>query len=377
LKQTQGVPWVNTIATDQAGNALYADIQVIPHVTEDQAISCGTALGKSIFPHTGLSILDGSKSSCNWGSDPGAIEPGLFAPWRLPLQQRRDYEVNANNSAWLANANAPITGYPRIVGDIGTERSPRTREAVITAAAGGYTSDSLARTLFADRSRLAVLAAADTAKMCAAFPGGMAPSSAGPVPVGPACSALANWDHTYTLGSRGSLLFERFALALPRGNIWKVPFDAKNPVTTPNTLDIANPVVQKTFGDTLAAFRAGGIPVDAPLGDFQAVTRRGERIPIHGAPSGVGILNVVTPVWDPAKGNVEIVHGSSYIQVVGFTGSRCPDTSTLLTYSQSENPKSPYFDDQTKLFSRSQWVKERFCEADILHSPALRIVVLH
>ena len=45
-------------------------------------------------------------------------------------------------------------------------------------------------------------------------------------------------------------------------------------------------------------------------------------------------------------------------------------------YSQSENPESPYFSDQTKLFSRGEWVKERFCEPDILRSPALRIVVL-
>ena len=62
--------------------------------------------------------------------------------------------------------------------------------------------------------------------------------------------------------------------------------------------------------------------------------------------------------------------------MVGFRGSACPDASTLLTYSQSENPESPYFSDQTKLFSRSEWVKERFCEADILRSPELRVVVL-
>ena len=84
----------------------------------------------------------------------------------------------------------------------------------------------------------------------------------------------------------------------------------------------------------------------------------------------------MTPQWDPARGNTEVVHGSSYIQVVGFRGSACPDSSTLLTYSQSANPKSPYFSDQTKLYSRGEWVKERFCEADILRSPALRVVVL-
>lgn len=376
LSRTQGVPWVNTIATDRAGNALYADIQVVPHVTDELAKTCSTPLGQGTFEQVGLAILDGSRSACRWGSDPGALEPGIFAPSRLPQQQRRDYELNANDSAWLANARAPITGYPHIVGDIGTERSPRTREALLTAEKGGFTTDSMKKMLFADHSLFADLTAADLAKLCASFPGGQAPSSAGPVPVGPACRALASWDHTYTLDTRGSLLFQRFAARLGPVDRFSVPFDPKAPLTTPNTLNAANPDVQKAFGDALAELRAAGLPPDARLRDGQAVTRNGERIPIHGAQGFLGVLNVMTTEWDPARGNVEVEHGSSYIQVVGFHGRACPDSSTLLTYSQSANPRSPYFSDQTKLYSRGEWVKERFCEADILRSPALRVVVL-
>ncbi|WP_439382283.1 penicillin acylase family protein [Amycolatopsis lexingtonensis] len=376
LSRTQGVPWVNTIATDRAGNALYADIQVVPHVTDEQAKVCSTPLGQGTFQQVGLAILDGSKSSCQWGSDPDALEPGIFAPSRLPQQQRRDYELNANDSAWLANAKAPITGYPHIVGDIGTERSPRTREALLTAEKGGFTTESMKQMLFADHSLFADLTAADLAKLCASFPGGQAPSSTGPVPVGPACTALAEWDHTYTLDTRGSLLFQRFAARLGNVDRFTVPFDLKAPLTTPNTLNVGNAEVQKAFGDALVELRTAGLPPDAKLRDGQAVTRNGERIPIHGGQGFLGVLNVMTTEWDPARGNVEVAHGSSYLQVVGFSGHACPDSSTLLTYSQSSNPKSPYFSDQTKLYSRGEWVKERFCEADILRSPALRTVVL-
>jgi acyl-homoserine-lactone acylase len=377
LSRTQGVPWVNTIATDRAGNALYSDVQVVPHVTDEQAKACSTPLGQQTFPAEGLAILDGSRSACNWGSDPGAIEPGIFAPARLPQQQSRDYELNTNDSAWLANARTPITGYPRIAGDIGTERSPRTREALLTAEKGEFTTDSMKKMLFADHSLLADLTAADLAKLCASFPGGQAPSSAGPVPVGPACAALKSWDHTYTLDTRGSLLFLRFANRL--GGVparFSVPFDPKAPLTTPNTLNTADAGVRKAFGDALTDLRTAGLPVDARLRDGSAVTRNGERIPIHGGPGQLGVLNVMTPRWDPSRGIVDIQHGSSYIQVVGFRGRACPDSSTVLTYSQSANPKSPYFSDQTKLYSRGEWVKERFCEADILRSPALRVVVL-
>jgi acyl-homoserine-lactone acylase len=379
LSDTLGVPWVNTIATDRAGNALYTDIQAVPNVTDALADRCGTPLGRMVFPSSGLSILDGSRSDCGWGSDPDAIEPGLFGASKLPLSQRRDYALNANDSAWLANARAPITGYPRIVGSIGTVRSARTREALISVEEGlqgnGFTTTSMKELLFADRSRMAELAAADTAKMCAAFPAGQAPSDKGPVDVAAACAALQSWDQRYSLGSRGSLLFQRFVLKLP-GNPWVVPFDMANPLTTPNTLNTASAPVQTAFGNAAAELRDGGIPLDAKLADYQTVTRNGERIPVHGGPHLLGVLDVLTPVWNATGGNVEVVHGSSFVQVVGFGRTGCPDASTLLTYSQSADPTSSYFADQTRLFTRGEWVQSRFCEADILKSPALRVVHL-
>lgn len=48
-----------------------------------------------------------------------------------------------------------------------------------------------------------------------------------------------------------------------------------------------------------------------------------------------------------------------------------PRTSTLLTYSETCNPGSPYHTDRTALFSRSAWVTERFTEAEIHADPEL------
>ncbi len=39
---------------------------------------------------------------------------------------------------------------------------------------------------------------------------------------------------------------------------------------------------------------------------------------------------------------------------------------TILTYSLSDNSRSPFFADQTKMFSKKQWVTERFCTSDVL-----------
>ena len=103
--------------------------------------------------------------------------------------------------------------------------------------------------------------------------------------------------------------------------------------------------------------------------------RNGKRIAVPGGTESLGVWNKVEPVWDPANGGyTEVTTGSSYIQAVGWNGSRCPVARTLLTYSQSSNPDSPHFSDQTRLFSTEKWVSSRFCEKDILSSPSLRVV---
>jgi acyl-homoserine-lactone acylase len=180
-----------------------------------------------------------------------------------------------------------------------------------------------------------------------------------------------------TVDSRGGLLFERFWLRADRlPDLWLVRFEPAEPVATPRALNTANPAVAVALGDAIAELRAAGIPPDAPLREHRYVVRGGTRIPVHGGIGQQGVLNMNVPVWDPAAGAVEVVHGSSHIQVVSFGAGRCPDAATLLTYSQSSDPTSPHHADQTALFSASGWVRSRFCEEDILASPRLRVVRL-
>ncbi|MGW5532511.1 penicillin acylase family protein, partial [Streptomyces xanthochromogenes] len=49
LETTEGVPFFNTIASDRKGNALYADIQATPNITDEHARSCLTATGQLLF----------------------------------------------------------------------------------------------------------------------------------------------------------------------------------------------------------------------------------------------------------------------------------------------------------------------------------------
>ncbi|WP_338932859.1 penicillin acylase family protein [Streptomyces netropsis] len=384
LRRTQGLPWVNTIAADSRGHSLYTQSQVLPRVTDALAERCSTPLGRQTFPASGLAVLDGSRRDCALGDDPDALQPGTFGPAAMPTLVDAPYAENSNDSPWLANADRPLTGYPRIFGDVGTARSLRTRGGIEDVAAmakrGKLKVADLERQQFANRAPAGDLAATDVAKACAALPGGKATGSNGKaVDVSAACDALAGWDRTVKTGSRGALLFDRFWRALldtvPEERLWRVPFSAAAPVTTPNTLNTADPGFAKALADAVGELRAAGIALDAPLGEHQFVVRNGKRIPVSGGTDALGIWNMIEARWDaPRGGYTEVGHGSSYIQAVGFDGSGCPVARTLLTYGQSSNPLSPHYSDQTELFSAGRMVKSRFCEKDILASPKLEVV---
>ncbi|MFC7220214.1 penicillin acylase family protein [Streptomyces polyrhachis] len=388
LRRTQGLPWVNTVAADRAGRTLFTQSQVLPRITEELAARCSTPLGRAVYPASGLAILDGSRTDCAPGSDPDAVQPGIFGPSRMPTLVDAPYAVNSNDSAWLANPRQPLTGYERVFGDQGTQRSMRTRGGLEDVAAlaerGGLTVADLQHQQFTtgNRAHAGHLAARDLAAACAALPGGMATAGDGsPVDVSGACPVLRDWDRTMLTGSRGALLFDRFwrrAAPLGAAQLWKTPFDPADPVRTPHTLNTASPGVLRALADAVAELGAAGIALDSPLGEHQFVVRNGTRIPVPGGTESLGVWNKVEPRWNPAEGGYpEVTTGSSYIQAVGWDATQCPVARTLLTYSQSANPNSPYYSDQTEKFSQGRWVTPPFCERDIRHAPGLRVVRVH
>ncbi|MFD3945123.1 penicillin acylase family protein [Streptomyces sp. NPDC058579] len=397
LESTQGVPFFNTVASDRKGNVLYADIQATPNITDAHAQSCLTETGKLLFNQTlrlptvpPVSIFDGKRSACDWPDDPNAVAPGLLDPKKQPRLIRTDFVGNANDSPWLANPEQPLT-FPRVMGDSAAPRSLRTQELILTAQkringtdglpGKGFTPETMGQLLFADNSRAADLALNATVSMCQNVPFGLVLVDGNLVNVSQACPILAAWkSHDYASDSRGSWLFATYWSFLLGGQgieklPWRVPFDPKDPVHTPNSLDSGSSAVRDALARAVLALRKAGIPLNAPLSDIQKVTRGGEQIPIHGASGPLGVLNVITPGL--VDGKFDIVHGSSFIQQVRFTADGPPQALSVMAYSQSADPNSPHHTDQTKLFSAGKWVTERFTEEQIAASPELRIKVLN
>jgi acyl-homoserine-lactone acylase len=350
---------------DSGGEAMFGDMGMMPNVSKALGDTCAASdFAKKQWQDTRVPVLDGSRAECDWANDPGATAKGVFGPARTPHLFRTDYVSQSNDSHWLTNPKAPLTGFSPIFGDEATARSIRTRlgiDIIDDRVAGkdglaGKRFDlaTLQGALFSNRHLGAELVRDDLVTEC---------KKRKSAKLVPACAALEAWDLKVDLDSRGAHLFHLFA---ENGGLkFKVPFNAADPVNTPNTLDVANPIVMEALEKAVDKLNELKIPLDARLGDVQRETRNGERIPIHGGAGPEGVFNVITVEnLEPELGWTSIRHGSSWIMTVEFTPEG-PKSQGVLTYSQSINPNSPFYSDQTKLYSKKGWDDLRFTEAAV------------
>lgn len=110
---------------------------------------------------------------------------------------------------------------------------------------------------------------------------------------------------------------------------------------------------------------ADGEHVEAALGDIQRARRNGDSIPIHGG-SEHGIFNYINSPYSASGGGYpDTIYGSSFVITATFDGIGQPRAESILTYSLSTDPTSPWFGDQTWLYSAKQWVPMHMTQADV------------
>ncbi|MBG9389011.1 penicillin acylase family protein [Caenimonas aquaedulcis] len=365
----QGIPWVNTIAADRAGNAMYADLSVVPDVSADMLKRCAPSpQAAALFNAAGLPVLNGSRSDCAWNRDSAAAMPGIAPDARMPVLVTPDWVQNSNDSFWLSNPS--IAAYPAVspmVGLVGTVQRLRTRSALMEIPARLSGTDGLPgnkmgvnevrSVLFRDRNLAGMLVMDDLLAACRSSDASLnAQQREG-------CAVLAKWDRTSNAASAGAPLFREFwrkAKDLP--NVWRVPFDPANPVTTPAGLKMSDATVSaavlKALDEAVGIVKAAGYPADVTLGQAQYRDVRGTRVAIHGGDEFEGVLNKVESQGQATltAGGYRINYGSSYIQAVTFD-ARGPVAYGLLTYGQGSSADSPHAYDQLPLFSKKEWVR--------------------
>lgn len=372
-----GNPWNNTIAADAEGRTVFMSATPTPHLTQAQMDACRPDQADA-FAGAPAPVLRGDTARCQWLSDPSAPQPGIIAGPSLPLLERRDYVQNSNDSAWLTNPAAPLTGFPPVASVPGTAQGLRTRQGLewleqsLQRQNGKPTRrialDQLQDMVLDNRVHLAGLVLDDLLALC---PGGAQAGGSPSAALVQACAALAAWDRTAGLGAGiGYGYLEAFALDFlaAEPEVWRVPFDPSDPVHTPRGLRVELPhvaaQVRAALEKAVASVAASGWKPGQRWGDIQGVTRGTRRIPVPGGDEALGIYNMVLSRSTEGQGRREVLFGTSYLQAVGFTAEG-PRARALLAYSQSTNPDSPHYADQTERFSKRDWVELPFTRAQI------------
>ena len=186
-----------------------------------------------------------------------------------------------------------------------------------------------------------------------------------------ACAVLAYWDRQQTTESRGAHIFsEFFSETKQLAAYYAVPFDNADPVHTPRGLTTSDTAPREAI---LAALHVAvdriteaGIALDAKWGDVQFEMSNGEKIGIPGGNGRAGMFSVISARFNADNGGyTPIVAGNSYIQSVTWNEDGSPNARAILTYSQSPEPDSPFYADQTKIYSQSEWIEMPFTDEQI------------
>ena len=361
LADHQGAAFVNTIAADKAGGALYADMSAIPNVSVELIARC--AVDQSAGAR--ITTLNGSDPSCDWQVDSSAAAPGLMPPSQQPSLITTTYAGNSNDSYWLSNPAMRLEGYSPIIGDENAQRTLRTRSGLkfveeILAAGEKFDQATVENLLFSHRHYGAELFLDEVLEVCS-----------DDATLAEACAILAYWDRKQTIESRGAHVFnEFFSETKQLSAYYAVPFDNADPVHTPRGLTINDAATREAI---LAALHvvvdriiAAGIALDARWGDVQFEIRNGEKIGIPGGDGRAGMFSVISARFDGDNGGyTPIVSGNSYIQSVTWNEDGSPNARAILTYSQSPEPDSPFYADQTKIYSQSEWIDMPFTDEQI------------
>jgi len=387
--RTLGIPWVNTIAADRHGDALYADITATPNVSAEKLKACApSAPAAALGGLARIYVLDGSRSTCDWDVAAGAVAPGVMPGDAMPSMIRTDYVANSNDSFWLANPRAPLPAFSPLIGPTAVVQNLRTRSGIVEierrqASADGlegktFDVEKVKTMLFWNRNLAADLYLDDALKACVANP--TATTAAGKtVDLAPACAILAKWDRRMDNDSVGAMLFVEFWRQAERNpTLFATPFDPADPVNTPRGLkidaDSAAKLAQALAG-AVELMERQKLALDAPYGSVHFAVRGERKIPVHGGEGQAGVLNAQQSRFVPSAGGYVPYHGSSYIQVVTFD-DRGPVADAVLSYSQSIDPDSPHYADQTELYSKKGWHRLPFHKSDIAAEtlgPALRL----
>ncbi len=369
-ERRRGIPFFNTIAADRKGTALYADVGRYSNVPTSLIEAClPPGLATITFQQARLITLDGTRSDCT--------PAGSLPASEMPRIARRDYVLNSNDSYWLANPQAPITGITPLIGLERTAQGTRTRSGnlmvrEVLGSGGRFTLGALQSLFQNDRNHLAELVSDPLADLCTSNPS-VTIADGRTVDISEACPILRSFDNTGNLDSPGAWLFAAYQRRAPGGlSFWSDSFDPANPLTTPNQLNVANPDQLRALGAAVQELRDNGVALGSGMRGVQVATRGSRRISIHGCGNCFQNINSSNGSASANAPYGEVIQGSSMVLATELR-KRSPIARGILTFSQATDPTSPWFANMTRLFSEKKWVKLPFTPEQVRKAKRTRV----
>ena len=363
IEQLQGIPWVNTLAVDAAGKALYLNQSVVPFVDQQLLSACSNPAAQGP-----LVVLDGSRSACQWKVDAQAAQPGIFPARMLPSLERSDFVQNSNDPAWMANPAQPLTGFSPLISRSDQPLGMRGRFALERLQGNAKLGvDDLQRMVLDDDVYLASLMLPDLLQWC----------KGAEAEVQAVCASLAAWNGKADVDSGVGLVhFQNMVEAMARHpQSWRVAFDPADPQHTPRGLAVEQAAVRKLLREaalgSLQQVAKAGVEEGSRWGQIQQAA---DGTPVPGGPQQLGVYNAMFSV-PHGPGKRLVVSGTSYLQLVSFTEDG-PQARGLLAFSQSSEAGSAHFSDQTQAFAAKQLAAIPFTEAQIKADPEYRQYVI-
>jgi acyl-homoserine-lactone acylase len=335
----QQLPMFNVGYADRAGNIFYLFNGRIP-------------IRPKGFTWSG--IVPGGRSDTEWF----ALHPLSELP--QTLNPATGYLQNGNDAPWYANlAEAiPKSAFPDYFapdalgarGQIGLQR---------LSSAGKLTLEDVkaakydARQMTADRVKADLVA--------------LAGQSGGDPALAEAAALLKAWDNQVTRTSRGSVLFARWweLYTMSAKPVYRQPWAAAALLTTPSGLGDANAALT-ALQTAITSVRQDYGSLSVAWGDVYRLRRGNVDEPISGAPEVFRTIRYQRGT----DGKYLAVGGDSYVLAVEFSDS--PTAFSVMAYSQSADPMSKHYADQSTIFAREGykrlWFTDRDIEANLEHA---------
>ncbi|HSR52637.1 MAG TPA: acylase [Acidobacteriota bacterium] len=181
-----------------------------------------------------------------------------------------------------------------------------------------------------------------------------------------AAQVLKDWDLRADNDSRGAVLFEAFFREARDSNLFRQPWSASDPLTTPNGL--ADPAAAARILEKAAEkVKAEHGSLDIAWGEVYRLQRDDVDLPSNGGPGALGIFRVFGYQDENQDGRPEVIVGDSYVAAVEFSDP--VQARAVMGYGNASQPGSPHRSDQLKLLSAQQlrpvWLTREEIEANL------------